>query len=86
MVLERCIDETPSAVVAAAEMSTLGGGQLAALLCSRFGDAAPPVILIAAQSPLPDPALGVVALLRDDAELDELLAEVRAWAGPGAAS
>jgi CheY-like chemotaxis protein len=84
MALEQCIDETPAAVVAGLRMSTLDGAQLAALLRSRFADAGPPVILVA-EGPLPDPPAGVVGLVRSDADSDELIAEVRAWAGPGAA-
>jgi CheY-like chemotaxis protein len=83
MALERCIDETPAAVVAGLEMSTLDGAQLAALLRSRFGADGPPVILVV-DGPLPDPPAGVVGLVRGDAGPDELLAEVRVWAGPGA--
>ncbi len=81
MALERCIDEMPSAVVAALRMATLDGSQLAALLRSRFGEDAPPVVLVA-EGPLPEPPAGVMAMIRDDALEDDLLAELAAWIGP----
>ena len=83
MALERCIDEQPAAVIAGLQMSTLDGTQLAALLQSRFGGDTPPVILVTS-GPLPEPPPGVVALLREDAPEDDLLAEVGVWVGPGA--
>src|SRR5690606_14957276 len=72
MALEHCIEELPSAVIAAMQMSTLDGAQLAALLRSRFGDDAPPVLLVAA-GPLPEPPPGVMAMIRSDAIDDDLL-------------
>ncbi len=82
MALERCIDEEPVAVIAALEMTTLDGTQLAALLRSRFEEDAPPVLLVA-DGPLPEPPAGVMAMIRSDAIEDDLIAELAAWIGPG---
>ena len=80
MALERCIDESPSAVVAAMQMAALDGAQLAALLRSRFGDEAPPVLLVCDDG-LPEPPAGVVAVVRADAVETDLLPELAAWVG-----
>lgn len=82
MALERCIEAMPSAVIAALSMSTLDGAQLAALLRSRFGDDAPPVLLVAS-GPLPEPPAGVMAMIRSDAIDDDLIPELAAWIGTG---
>lgn len=83
MALERCIDEEPAAVIAALDMPTLDGAQLVALLRSRFGADAPPVILVA-EGELPEPPPGVVALVAQDAPVDDLVFEVAACVGVGA--
>jgi len=83
MALEHCIDEQPAAVIAGLQMPTLDGHQLVALLRSRFGREAPPVILVA-EGELPEPTPGVFALVRQDAPDDDLLAEIAACAGVGA--
>ncbi len=77
MALEQCIDEEPAAVIAGLHMPTLDGHQLVALLRSRFGRKAPPVILVA-EGELPEPSPGVFALVQQDAPDDDLLAEVAA--------
>lgn len=82
MALERCIDEAPSAVVASLTMATLDGAQLAALLRTRFGDDAPPVLLVAG-APLPEPPSGASAMIRSDTLEDDLLPELAAWIGTG---
>lgn len=81
LALERCIEEVPSAVIAGLTMSALDGAQLAALLRSRFGEDAPPVLLVA-DGPLPDPPPGVMAMIRSDAIDDDLVPELAAWIGP----
>ncbi len=81
MALERCIDEGPSAVVAALHMAALDGAQLATLLRSRFEEEAPPVILVC-DGDLPEPPAGVMAMIRADAIEQDLLAELAAWIGP----
>ncbi len=80
MALERCIDEKPSAVIAALEMATLDGTQLAALLHSRFGENAPPVLLVTS-GPLPEPPPGAMAVIRSDAIDEDLLPELAVWIG-----
>lgn len=82
MALERCVEEEPVAVIAGRTMSTLDGAQLAALLRGRYGDDAPPVLLVA-EGPLPEPPPGVVAMIRSDAIEVDLLQELAAWIGPG---
>lgn len=82
MALERCIDEAPSAVIAGLTMATLDGAQLAALLRTRFGDDAPPVLLVAG-GPLPEPPSGVAAMIRSDTLEEDLLPELAAWIGTG---
>jgi CheY-like chemotaxis protein len=81
MALERCIDEQPSAVIAGYRMATLDGAQLAALLRTRFGDDAPPVLLVAED--LPEPPAGAMAVIRADAIDQDLLPELAAWIGHG---
>jgi CheY-like chemotaxis protein len=83
MALEQCLDGAPSAVVAGLAMPMLDGPQLAALLRNRFGDEAPPVLLIADGPLLPDPPAGVVALVRSDAVDQDLLVELAGWIGSG---
>jgi CheY-like chemotaxis protein len=80
MALERCIDDEPSAVIAAYAMDTLDGPALASLLRSRFGDDAPPVLLVA-DSPLPAPPAGVMAVILNGAVEDDLLPELASWIG-----
>lgn len=82
MALERCIEEGPSAVIAGRDMASLDGAQLAALLRSRFGEDAPPVLLVS-EGGLPEPPPGVMAMIRGDAIEDDLLPELAAWIGPG---
>lgn len=84
MALERCIDERPAAVVAGIHMPTLDGPQLAALLRSRFPDDLPSVILVT-DGELPEPPAGVVAVIDDREPPEDIVAQVRAWIGPGAA-
>lgn len=80
MALERCIDDEPSAVIAAFAMDTLDGPALASLLRSRFGDDAPPVLLVA-DSPLPAPPPGAMAVILSNAIEEDLLPELASWIG-----
>jgi CheY-like chemotaxis protein len=83
LALERCIDERPDAVLAGMDMASLDGPQLAALLRTRFGEDAPPVILFTDATELPEPPNGAVAVTRRQISPADVLEEVAAWVGPG---
>lgn len=78
--LDRCAHLTPSAVVSAFELPSLAGGQLSELLGSRYGEHAPPVLMLA-DPPLPSPPAGTTAVLPRGGPAEDVLAELASWIG-----
>lgn len=77
--LEAAIDHRPALVVTDFDMPTLDGQQLAALIVGRFGEDAPPIVMLTASEIGPAP--GVDRVMDKSASFEEILAEVRSHLG-----
>ena len=78
--LEAAIDHRPALVLTDFDMPTLDGQQLAQLLVGRFGDDAPPVIMISSREL--GPVASVRRVLAKSVPFEELLAEIHALLPP----